>query len=354
MLPLARRSLRGAVVLSALLGALSPLSADPSPAPQTEETAREQEESVRAESAARAMPARPWNDASAQVAAPALDLDPAPFPLFVGIDDTAIPTYRIDVVTDDPSGQFSGYAPWGAAYDQPGHRVYFNSGVTAYLWTIGSGISTLGDITYSASPLAVVGLAFHNGKLYASKNTPNEAIYEVSTLDGTATIWSDYDDATYDFGGIAIDRRNGNLYGTNDTGTTGLYRISTGGVATLITAYPDGQTDIDGLAIGRGRAYLVTDQPGSIYVWNLDTSEWEDELTSPWATSETFAAATFIDNLLFANDFEAYPPNWSDISPKSCTGSCGGQAISGCYCDNLCVGFGDCCPDACSLCGQCL
>ena len=33
--------------------------------------------------------------------------------------------------------------------------------------------------------------------------------------------------------------------------------------------------------------------------------------------------------------------------PNSCedNGSCGGQAPGGCYCDNLCEGYGDCCPD---------
>jgi hypothetical protein len=30
---------------------------------------------------------------------------------------------------------------------------------------------------------------------------------------------------------------------------------------------------------------------------------------------------------------------------NSCKASCGGQAPSGCWCDELCTGFGDCCPD---------
>ena len=32
----------------------------------------------------------------------------------------------------------------------------------------------------------------------------------------------------------------------------------------------------------------------------------------------------------------------------------GGECIVGrCFCDDLCVGIGDCCPDACELCGSC-
>jgi hypothetical protein len=38
---------------------------------------------------------------------------------------------------------------------------------------------------------------------------------------------------------------------------------------------------------------------------------------------------------------------------NTCSGICGGQAATGCYCDAGCVGFGDCCPDACALCGAC-
>ena len=35
----------------------------------------------------------------------------------------------------------------------------------------------------------------------------------------------------------------------------------------------------------------------------------------------------------------------------SCEGFCGGQAPAGCFCDDLCTAFNDCCPDAVELCG---
>lgn len=37
----------------------------------------------------------------------------------------------------------------------------------------------------------------------------------------------------------------------------------------------------------------------------------------------------------------------------TCEGTCGAQAQGGCYCDDQCVQYGDCCPDACDLCGSC-
>ena len=37
----------------------------------------------------------------------------------------------------------------------------------------------------------------------------------------------------------------------------------------------------------------------------------------------------------------------------SCQGYCGGQSPSGCYCDQDCWDYGDCCPDVCEVCGIC-
>jgi hypothetical protein len=37
--------------------------------------------------------------------------------------------------------------------------------------------------------------------------------------------------------------------------------------------------------------------------------------------------------------------------PGSCAGSCGGPSADGCYCDNACESFGDCCSDFKELCG---
>ena len=39
------------------------------------------------------------------------------------------------------------------------------------------------------------------------------------------------------------------------------------------------------------------------------------------------------------------PPN-----PLSCEGTCGFEAPGGCWCDEACINFGDCCDDACDLC----
>ena len=39
-------------------------------------------------------------------------------------------------------------------------------------------------------------------------------------------------------------------------------------------------------------------------------------------------------------------------NPNSCQNNCGGQAPGGCWCDDQCTGFGDCCSDFQQFCGQ--
>jgi hypothetical protein len=44
----------------------------------------------------------------------------------------------------------------------------------------------------------------------------------------------------------------------------------------------------------------------------------------------------------------------ADVNCTSCAGFCGTSAPSGCFCDNLCLFFNDCCFDACDECGHCI
>lgn len=341
-------ALYGTFALIAL--ATAPIVAASEPPGDSEETLREQALARDAGAPARLGFAAPEELAAATV--PSL---PAPFPLFVGVDDTVNDTLRMDVTNSLTAKTFDGYNVWGAAFDSRYDHVYFNDGATVYRWTVDGPIVLKGNIDYLGSDLSVVGLALHDGVLYASRNIANEAIYAIDLDTGFATIAVDYADADYDFGGIAIDPRTGDLYGTNDDADphgVGLYRIGWDGTITLVAAYPGGQTDIDGLAIGRGLAYLVTDEPGSFYVYDLDAAAWQAPLTSPWLAGNLFAGATYIDNLLFGCGFEVYPPDWSAVAPATCSGHCG-TGVAGCYCDVGCLFFADCCLDACSTCGFC-
>jgi uncharacterized repeat protein (TIGR01451 family) len=235
-------------------------------------------------------------------AAPSGLVPPAPLgtlgPLFIGVDDTTVPAYRIDTSSSAATVAFNGFQVWGAGYDPVGNRVLFNNGSTLYEWPIGGAVNTLGPIVDGmGATQSMTGLAFHNGTLYACKNIANEAVYTIDLTTRVASVFIDYVDADFDCGGLAVNPADGMVYMTNDDTTplgSGLFRMNMDGSGTLITAYPAGQTDIDGLAIGDGRAYLVIDEPGSLFVWDFGTAAYLAPLANPWTTSEVFSAGAFI------------------------------------------------------------
>jgi uncharacterized repeat protein (TIGR01451 family) len=237
-------------------------------------------------------------------------------PLFVGVDDVAVGAFRIDVVGDIATPAFTGAQVWGAAYDAANDRVLFNNGAELLEWPVGGAVNSLGTITDPGlAILSVTGLAFGNDTLYACRNIANEAIYEIDLNTLVATVFIDYDDANFDCGGLAFNPDDGFIYMTDDaaSGGSGLFRMNMDGSGTLVTAYPPGQTDIDGLAIGDGRAYLLIDQPGELYVWDFDLAAYQTSLTSPFATSETFSGGTWIGGAgpasdLFINEIVYNPP----------------------------------------------
>jgi len=220
-------------------------------------------------------------------------------PLFIGVDDVTVPAYFGNPATNEWLQALIGYQFWGAAFDVANNKVYFNNGAILYEWPVGGAVTQLGTIVDTlGATQSVVGLAFYNGELYAIKNIANEAVYKVNTSTLVARVYIDYIDADFDLGGLAIDPNTGIIYATNDDTTpfgSGLFRINTDGTATFIAAYPAGQTDIDGLAVGdNGIAYLIIDEPGNIFVYDLNTNTYLAPLTNPWTSAEVFSAGTWI------------------------------------------------------------
>ncbi len=221
------------------------------------------------------------------------------YPLFVGVDDVTIPAYQIDPASNDTVEAFVGAQVWGAAYDPVNRIVYFNNGSTLYEWPVGGVVISLGTIvdTFGATQ-SMVGLAFYDGTLYGTKNIANEAVWIIDPTTLEATVYIDYVDADFDFGGLAADPNTGELYATNDDTTpngSGLFRINLDGSGTLIAPYPDAQTDIDGLAISDdGFAYLVTDEPGFIYVYDFAAAAYTTPLNNPWTTAEVFSSGAWL------------------------------------------------------------
>lgn len=225
-------------------------------------------------------------------------------PLFVGVDESNIFNYVIDPATAESWPLFDGFELWGAAFDAAGNRLFFNEGPTLSEWPLDGAPADLGNVVggESGATLAFYGLAYHDGTLYAARplNTlaDPEGIYTIDpvTLSATLHITYDADLDDIDIGGLAIDPASGDLYGTNDAaGLRGLVRIDPNGTLTVVAPYPAGQNDIDGLAIDDGRAYLVPDAPGDLFVFDLATLTYTAPITNPWTSSHLFSAAGWIE-----------------------------------------------------------
>ncbi|KAB2900876.1 MAG: hypothetical protein F9K31_03690 [Dokdonella sp.] len=290
------------IMMHAMLGGALLLAPVPGAAATDPETLREQAAAQAAEAgwlSGFPVPGRMWSRGAAGDA-----------PLFVGVDDSGVPAYRINVDDGSATPQFSGFQLWAAAYDPAENQVYFTSGSTLGVWPVGGTPSVLGTITDTGGATQVmVGLAFHNGHLYGTKNIANEGVWEINPVSLVATILIDYVDGDLDCGGLAVDPATGDFLCTNDAATpygAGLVRINTDASVDLITPYPAGETDIDGLAISSDRrAYLVTDEPGDIYVWDLAAAAYQTPIGNPWMSSEIFAAAAWItSDVIFADGFD--------------------------------------------------
>lgn len=253
------------------------------------------------------------------------------YPLFVGVDDVTVDAYQIDPDTNDMLSAFSGVEVWGAAYDYDNQRVYVSDLSTLYVWPLSGAPIPIGTISNTlTTTLVMEGLAYHGGALYASQVSTagqGEGIYVVDpvSLQATRVIsYTDPDAAT--IGGIDADPVTGQLYGVNDAGALrGLVAIDPDGTLTLIAPYQGGETDVDGLAVGGGKAYLITDDntPPTFDVFDFGVMTYTAVVSSPWTTSEVFAGGAWI----------APPPacrigGWQSVAPINTPRSRPGMAYS--------------------------
>jgi hypothetical protein len=219
--------------------------------------------------------------------------------LIVGSDIANATIFHIDINTSAATPLLSGTdaRAWGMAYDKSTNTLYWNNGTVLFSspYSLGGLTPTnLGTITYNGAGIAIVALAFRNGKLLGTKNIATEAVYEIDPVTRVATLVYQYP-STYDFGGIDVDASTDRLFGLSDTGTMGLFEIDTNAATLTFRApYPGGENDIDGLAAHNGRAYYVTDQPGVFYIYDIASGNQAGTIPSPFTGSATFSSATYV------------------------------------------------------------
>ena len=244
--------------------------------------------------------------------------------LLVSEDDPSEPIWAVDVVTNQATPVLSGFGAGAMAVDGNTNTLYFMTNtVTLYRWDLDTPATppTLVGTTVNTggANLSLTGLAFENstGRLYASRTLDSssgpEGFYEVNPNTGVSTLQFSVAASQYDFGGFDYDATTGNFYANSDVGAAGVYRVDfANNNVNFVTSYPatsDSPPDIDGLAVGGGKVFLVEDRAvqtgGKVYVFNLATNTYEPALQTPWFFNEVFAGATYIPNF---SDFMAQVP----------------------------------------------
>jgi hypothetical protein len=244
--------------------------------------------------------------------------------LLVSEDDPAEPIWAVDVVTNQATPVLQGFGAGAMAVDGNTNTLYFMTNtVTLYKWDLDTPAtppSLVGTTVNTAGQnLSLTGLAFDttNNKLYASRTLDSasgpEGFYELNPGTGVATLKFGVTASAFDFGGFDWDASTGNFYANSDVGAAGIYRVDfTNNNVNFVTSYPatsDNPPDIDGLAVGGGKVFLVEDRAvqtgGKVYVYNLSTNAYEPALQTPWFFNEIFAGATYIPNF---TDFMAQVP----------------------------------------------
>lgn len=225
--------------------------------------------------------------------------------LLVGNDDVTGDVHdnawNVNVNNGTSSLLWQNFAVWGMAYDGRTNTVFANHDSALGSGPLNSGaptnLVTVHDDT--GDEILMSGLAFARGQLFGVTNVLDEAFYSIDPQTGLAEMVLNYFDFDFDFGGFAYNPQDGLFYVTDDDSTPelGLRSVDLFGDGTIafVADYPEGELDIDGLAIGNGVAYLVEDEPGpSIHPFDLATGEYLDPIESPMHTTEVLAGAAWV------------------------------------------------------------
>lgn len=205
------------------------------------------------------------------------------------------------------------------AADNENEILYWNNGGTLFRCSFADlrngnlgGITSLTMTQQNGTTTSVnfVALAYDqvSNRLLGTRNIAIEAVHEINTTTGFSAPIYTYS-STFDFGGLDVDDSSGVLYGLSDTGPAGIYSIDvTGLTQTFLSAYPNNpstnlpETDIDGMAAGNGKIYLVTDgnitsQP-VFYIYDIATASYTGTIPSVFTGAGTFSAAAFAPTLM--------------------------------------------------------
>ena len=246
----------------------------------------------------------------------------------------------------DATPVFDQLGTWGATTDFANDRILFTSSF--------EGFDSEGNILYALpfggiapvklgriknlggnDSIRIDGLAISDGVLYGAQQfdrAGGRGIYRIdlTTLEATLVLGipgDPMDNILFGsgVGGIDADPSSGKIYGADDYNKRIIEIDIDLGSITKIADYPPGVIDIDGVAVGGGKIFLVPGTTGSVYVYNLSSSFYESPIISPFGVSENFAAgAAYMPMLEYlVDEWKAIGGGWSDAVPFSCEDACG-------------------------------
>jgi hypothetical protein len=256
---------------------------------------------------------------------------PARAQLLVGVDDPFEPIWAVDLVTNQATPVLTGFGAVAMAVDANTNTLYFMTNtVTLYRWNLSTPQTppTLVGTTRNTvgSNISLTGLAFDTAanKLFASRTLDSsagpEGFYELDPVTATATLRFGVPASQFDFGGFDYDVATNTFYANSDGSNRGIYRVDfVSNQVHFVAPYPAITTlnppDIDGLAVGEGKIFMVEDRAvqvgGKIYVYDIASGQYEEPLMTPWFFNEVFAGATYIPNF---DQFMSNIPEPSGVS----------------------------------------
>lgn len=258
--------------------------------------------------------------------------------------------YAIDVINGAPPRQLTSAATPVyalAANNATGTLYWLNTGGAAQQlfsapMTATGFLTPSAGIVLSGVTLPIAGLAWDSvDNVLIGWSEVGSRFVSINTSTGVCT---DLGPALGALGGLDFDPATNAFYASNDSTSTtaplagaGIYRINkplSAPTYTRLSAYPAGEADVDGLAVGNGRVYLVNDTPAQpIYVYNLATNAYETPITNPLTFNGAVSGGTWAPALTLP---PAPPRTVSEMEPNETkdTASCvlnlaDGQAFTG-------------------------
>ncbi len=185
----------------------------------------------------------------------------------------------------------------------------------------------LGTVTTDGTtPLRIDGLAAIDGKLYGVvDNGLSDGFYSINLTTFIATLIASYDPMTIDISGIDADPVSKKIYGADDAQGSIVEIDPLTGSTSVLASFPIGQMDIDGVAVGAGKIFLVSDEPGFIYTYNLKTNSYDSPIISPFGQTDIFAGGAAYMPMLedLVDEWSQIGGGWSDQVVFSCDDACG-------------------------------